>query len=60
MTILRSSQNGFWTGTEPNFTGRYLPIAGLNAGTYRLGVEKLRSPLSSLSTPQFDIVIVIG
>ncbi|MFF0577685.1 hypothetical protein [Streptosporangium saharense] len=60
VTVLRSTQHGFWTGSSPNFTGRYLPIAGLNPGTYRLGVEKLRSPLSSLSTPYFDIVIALG
>ncbi|WP_436757635.1 hypothetical protein [Streptosporangium sp. V21-05] len=60
VTVLRSLQHGFWTGTASNLTGRYLPLAGLNAGTYRLGVEKLRSPLSSLSTPWFDAVIVIN
>lgn len=58
VTIMRSSQ-GFWTGDSPDFTGRYLPIQGLYAGTYRLGMEKLRSPLSSLSTPWFDVVVVI-
>ncbi|WP_371785402.1 hypothetical protein [Streptosporangium subroseum] len=60
VTVLRSMQHGFWTGRSPNFTGRYLPIGGLYAGTYRLGVEKLRSPLSSLSTPRFDVVIAIA
>jgi hypothetical protein len=57
-TVMRSS-DGFWTGTSPNFTGRYLPLAGLRAGAYRLGVEKLRSPLSSLSTPSFDVIVII-
>lgn len=57
-TIMRSS-DGFWTGTSPNFTGRFLPLAGLRAGQYRLGVEKLRSPLSSLTTPSFDVVVII-
>ncbi len=60
VTVLRSLQHGFWTGSASNLTGRYLPLGGLNPGTYRLGVEKLRSPLSSLSTSWFDAVIVIN
>ncbi|MEU8380460.1 hypothetical protein [Streptosporangium sp. NPDC048865] len=60
VTVLRSLQHGFWGGNPSNPTGRYLPLAGLNPGTYRLGVEKLRSPLSSLSTPWFDAVVVVN
>ncbi|GII85083.1 hypothetical protein Ssi03_30730 [Sphaerisporangium siamense] len=59
-TVRTSSSHGFWTGDSPNFTGRWLPLRGLSSGTYRLGVEKLRSPLSSYSTPRFDIVISMG
>ncbi|MFD6984038.1 hypothetical protein ACFWAX_25510, partial [Streptomyces sp. NPDC059956] len=32
--------------------------AGLHAGTWRLGAEKLSSPLAALATEAFDVVIV--
>lgn len=56
-TLARSTTHGFWTGTDPNFTGRYLNITGLPPGTYLLGLEKLDSPTRSLRTPPFDVVV---
>jgi hypothetical protein len=65
-TLLHSS-SGVWLGDEPNFTGRlqYLsPLGGnggdLNAGTYVLGMEKIDSPLRSLTTPSYNIVFHIA
>ncbi|MGQ4363388.1 hypothetical protein [Streptomyces sp. SAS_272] len=54
---------GLWT-YDPSgvFNGRYLPLAPLPgsgvlpAGTYRLNMQKLDSPLRSLSTPWFNVV----
>ena len=56
--ILKSSLgSGYWTGTEPDFTGRYQQIPDLAPGTYILRTEKLDSPLHSLSTPSYDVVV---
>lgn len=60
VTLLTSLRDGYWIG-NPNVLGeigRYLPLAGLEAGTYYLGVEKLDSPVRSLQTPNFDLVII--
>jgi hypothetical protein len=54
-----SAANGSWIG-DPNRLGlvwRLVPLANLPASTYVLGVEKQDSPLRSLQTPNFDIVI---
>jgi hypothetical protein len=59
-TLLTSRRNGYWEG-DPNAlgrVGRFLPLSGLSAGTYILGVEKLDSPLRSTQTNPFSIVIV--
>ncbi|MFK0171661.1 hypothetical protein ACIQU5_22945 [Streptomyces sp. NPDC090306] len=59
---------GVWT-RDPNtgvLNGRYLPLAPypgggvLPAGTYRLDMQKLKSPLSSLSTPWFNVVVAVS
>ncbi|MFI1509473.1 hypothetical protein [Streptomyces sp. NPDC020597] len=62
-TILRTSA-GLWTYDRSGvFNGRYLPLAPLPgggvlpAGTYRLNMQKLDSPLRSLSTPWFNVVV---
>lgn len=52
VTLVTSSSAGYWTDD-----GRWIPIAGLEPGSYMLGFEKLRSPLSSLSTAAFDVVV---
>ncbi|MCX5265683.1 hypothetical protein [Streptomyces sp. NBC_00199] len=55
---------GLWTYDRGGvFNGRYLPLAPLPgggvlpAGTYRLNTQKLDSPLRSLSTPGFNVVV---
>ena len=62
-TILHTSA-GLWTYDRSGvFNGRYLPLAPLPdggvlpAGTYRLNMQKLDSPLRSLSTPWFHVVV---
>ncbi len=56
--VLKNSLGaGYWTGTEPDFTGRYQQISDLAPGTYILRTEKLDSPLRSLTTPSFDVVV---
>ncbi|MEU5098069.1 hypothetical protein [Streptomyces sp. NPDC020996] len=56
--VLKNSLgSGYWTGTEPDFTGRYQQISDLAPGTYILRTEKLDSPLHSLSTPSYDVVV---
>ena len=57
VTLLTSRQHGVWA-EQPPATVRYLPIAGLPPGHYVLGVEKLGSPLASLQTPSFNVLIV--
>jgi hypothetical protein len=57
-TLMRSS-DGIPVGENPRI-GWKLPISGLPPGDYLLGLEKLDSPLRSLTTPYFDAVIVIG
>lgn len=59
-TLLKSSADGFWVGnpdTDETF-GRYIPLKDLEAGTYMLGVEKMDSPLRSIQTPVFTLVVV--
>ncbi|MFF3944615.1 hypothetical protein ACFYYN_07300 [Streptomyces sp. NPDC001902] len=58
--LKHSLGSGYWTGTEPWFTGRYQPIADLAPGTYILRTEKLDSPLHSLTTPAYDVVVDPG
>ncbi|MFF4568655.1 hypothetical protein [Streptomyces sp. NPDC001410] len=55
--LKHSLGSGYWTGTEPDFTGRYQKISDLAPGTYILRTEKLDSPLHSLSTPSYDVVV---
>lgn len=58
--LKHSLGSGYWTGTEPDFTGRYQEISDLAPGTYILRTEKLDSPLHSLSTPSYDVVVDAG
>ncbi|MFD5794634.1 hypothetical protein ACFWIO_14030 [Streptomyces diastatochromogenes] len=58
--LKHSLGSGYWTGTEPDFTGRYQQISDLAPGTYILRTEKLDSPLHSLSTPSYDVVVDPG
>ncbi|OIJ63578.1 hypothetical protein [Streptomyces mangrovisoli] len=59
---------GIWTRDRSTgaLNGRYLPLAPypgggvLPAGTYRVDMQKLRSPLSSLSTPWFNVVVAVS
>ncbi|MGX1543787.1 hypothetical protein [Streptomyces adustus] len=59
---------GIWTRDQTTgaLNGRYLPLAPypgggvLPAGTYRVDMQKLRSPLSSLSTPWFNVVVSVS
>ncbi|MEU1403068.1 hypothetical protein ABZ471_12020 [Streptomyces sp. NPDC005728] len=55
--LKHSLGSGYWTGTEPDFTGRYQQLSDLAPGTYILRTEKLDSPLHSLSTPSYDVVV---
>ncbi|WP_328885066.1 hypothetical protein [Streptomyces sp. NBC_00316] len=56
--VLKNSLGaGYWTGTEPYFTGRYQQMPDLAPGPYILRTEKLDSPLHSFSTPSFDVVV---
>jgi len=57
-TLLTSMAQGQWY-SQPPWLIRYLPIGNLPAGRYWLGVEKLDSPLRSLQTPNFDLLIVL-
>ncbi|SNQ47774.1 conserved exported hypothetical protein [Frankia canadensis] len=64
LTVIPSSA-AEWTGSGPNYTGRYLYLAplasggNLRAGGYTLAVGKLDSPLRSTSTPSYDLVLKI-
>ncbi|MFF7212443.1 hypothetical protein ACFZAU_18190 [Streptomyces sp. NPDC008238] len=59
--VLKNSLgSGYWTGTEPWFTGRYQPISDLAPGTYILRTEKLDLPLHSLTTPAYDVLVDPG
>lgn len=58
---------GLWTYNRSGVAnGRYLPLGPLPgggvlaAGTYRLDLQKLDSPLRSLSTPWFDVVVAVS
>lgn len=58
---------GLWTYNRYGVAnGRLLPLAPLPGGgmlpvgTYRLGVQKLTSPLGSLGTPWFNVLVVIA
>jgi len=56
--ILRDAlTSGYWTGTDPDFTGRYQDISGLDAGTYIMLEEKMDSPEHSMTTPYFNVVV---
>jgi hypothetical protein len=57
LTLSTSSSDGIWLGDPPY--GRALPIGGLAPGSYRLGMEKLDSPLRSLSTPAYNVAIAL-
>lgn len=59
-TLSTSSANGFWVGNPSVYgpVGRYVPLGGVSGGTYILGFEKLDSPLRSLQTPDFNIMII--
>ncbi|MFI6285801.1 hypothetical protein ACIBCM_13770 [Streptomyces sp. NPDC051018] len=52
--------SGYWTGTEPFFTGRYQAISDLKPGTYILSTEKMDSPFNSLTTPPYDVIVDAG
>jgi hypothetical protein len=43
---------------DGRYRGFYLRLRGLGPGTYRLGAEKLSSPLGSIVTARFHIAIV--
>lgn len=62
-TIMHTSA-GVWTYNRAGVAnGRYLPLGPLPgggvlpAGTYRLNLQKLDSPLRSISTPWFNVVV---
>jgi hypothetical protein len=57
-TLLTSRRDGSWL-EQGGWTMRYLNIAGLTPGQYRFGTEKLDSPLRSLQTPTFNMLIVL-
>jgi len=58
VTLLTYLANGFPVGTPES--GRGISIAGLGPGTYRLGMEKLSSPLATLTTSPYDAVILLN
>ncbi|MFE6826350.1 hypothetical protein [Streptomyces sp. NPDC057690] len=60
-TIMHTSA-GVWTYNRAGVAnGRYLPLGGvLPAGTYRLNLQKLDSPLRSVSTPWFNVVVAVS
>ncbi|MET7387080.1 hypothetical protein ACFYPT_12865 [Streptomyces sp. NPDC005529] len=65
-TIMHTG-SGLWTYNRSGVAnGRYLPLGPLPgggvlpAGTYRLDLQKLDSPLRSLSTPWFNVVIAVS
>ncbi|MFF0450085.1 hypothetical protein ACFYT4_27470 [Streptomyces sp. NPDC004609] len=58
--LKHSLGSGYWTGTEPFFTGRYQEISDLNPGTYILSTEKLDTAINSLTTPHYDVVVDAG
>lgn len=55
--ILKDDFTGYWTGTDPNYTGRYQQISDLSAGTYILRTDKLDTAIHSMTTPSFDLEI---
>lgn len=55
--LKHSLGSGYWTGTEPDFTGRYQQIGDLAPGTYILRTEKLDTALHSMTTPSYDVVV---
>ncbi|GAA0633705.1 hypothetical protein GCM10010174_63830 [Kutzneria viridogrisea] len=54
--IVKNNGAGYWTGTGPNYTGRYQRIGDLPSGRYVLGLEKVDAPQRP-STPSFDVVV---
>ncbi|MFE1285679.1 hypothetical protein [Streptomyces sp. NPDC058751] len=65
-TVMHTSA-GLWTYNRAGVAnGRFLPLGPmpgggtLPAGTYRLGVQKLTSPLGSLGTPWFNVMVVMA
>jgi hypothetical protein len=57
-TLMTSMSHGFWYQSGP-WVFRLLPFQGFRAGRYVFGVEKLDSPLRSLRTPSFNLLIVL-
>ncbi|MGW4028799.1 hypothetical protein ACWEFL_05660 [Streptomyces sp. NPDC004838] len=55
--LKQSLGSGYWTGTEPFFTGRYQNISDLNPGAYILRTEKMDTAINSLTTPHYDVVV---
>ncbi|MFF0446225.1 NUDIX hydrolase [Streptomyces sp. NPDC004609] len=55
--LKHSLGSGYWTGTEPFFTGRYQAIPDLHPGTYILSTEKLDTAINSLTTPHYDVIV---
>ena len=55
--LMDALTNGYWTGDDPYYTGRYQDISGLNAGTYIMLEEKMDSPEHSMTTPSFNAVV---
>ncbi len=43
---------------DGTYEGFYHVLADLTAGTYRLGAEKLSSPLASIETDSFNVIII--
>lgn len=60
LTLLSTLRNGFWVGNPDALgpVGRFVSLTQIPAGTYLLGFEKIDSPLRSLQTPTFNIVII--
>jgi len=60
VTLLTSEGQGFWVG-NPNINGlvgRFIPLTTIPEGSYLLGFAKIDSPLRSIQTPNFSIVII--
>ncbi len=59
VTLITSTSGGVWLGDPNAPSGRALPVGGLSAGPYMLGMEKLDSPLRSLNTPPYHVAIAL-